>query len=66
MNKLPREGVLTKMAANAMVPGVTSSSSHLIPAGFGPEWVPLFVSDEGPNKITFNIYILLVYHVANA
>ena len=58
MDELLREGALTKMAANAMAPGVTSLSFHLIPAGFGPEWVPLFVSDEGPNKRTFNVYIL--------
>jgi len=59
--------MLTKIAANAIAPGVTSLSSHLTPAGFGPEFFPsLGVSDVAPNKITFKIYILSIYHIANA
>jgi len=54
------------IAARAMAPGVILLSFHLIPAGLGLEWVPLSASEEGPNKMTFNIYALSAYYVVNA
>ena len=59
-----RKGVLTTIAARAMAPGVIVLSLHLIPEALGPERLAaLGPSDEGPNNIIFNTYVLLVRHV---
>ena len=58
-----KEGILlTRMAANAIAPGVISDSPHFVPAGVGPGrdvFCPSS-SDDGPNKSTFNTYHLSV------
>ena len=49
-----REGLLTRIAARAMAPGVILLSPHLIAEGLGPELPGVSAIDEGPNKMTFN------------
>ena len=47
---------LTIIAARAIIPGVTSRSPHRTPFGGRPGDFFLPESDEGPKRITFNIY----------
>ena len=49
--------MLTIIAARAIIPGVTSWSPHCTPFGGQPGDFFLPESDEGPKRITFNIYV---------
>ena len=55
---------ITRTAARAMAPGVTSRSPHLVPVDLGPERVLLSPSDVGPNNMTFSTYDLSVRYIA--